>query len=154
MNARQIRYVSLSAAVLMSTAGFMTARKPLPLGCTAASLRGKYGYYRAGYVIGSPPSTFTPLGSIGFIDFNGAGSLTTTEVTNKDGTVASAGWIFDSPPTPPHSGLYFVGSDCTFRFTNPPASGPVNPTALPSIADGVIVGDELFMVSTGSNVVT
>ena len=144
MNARPIRYALSSVAVLISTAGFMTARNSSPPGCTLASLHGTYGFYRAGYTLDTPPTTFTPLGSVGFTVFNGAGSLTTTQITNKDGTLHSVGWPFDFPPTPPAAtGRYEVHHDCTFRFTDT----SVPPT---TVAYGVIAGDEVFMVSTGS----
>lgn len=151
MNARLIRYTLSSAAVLISTAGFMTVRTPSPPGCTQASLNGTYGLYRAGYSIGPTPGTFTPLGSVGFIVFDGDQKVTTTQVTNKGGTVKSEGWSFDSPQTSPHVGWYGVNSDCTFQLSELPTSGNTVPRQqpLPSIADGVIVGDELFMVSTG-----
>jgi hypothetical protein len=144
MTVRPIRYALLSAAVLISTAGFMRARNSPPPGCTVHSLNGSYGYYRAGFSLGTPPSTFTPLGAVGYVVFDGHGGLTSHEVTNKDGTLHSAGWSFDTPPTPAHSGTYEVHPDCTFRFTDATTNPPT------TISDGVIAGDELFMVSTGS----
>jgi hypothetical protein len=145
MNVRLIRYALLSAAVLISTAGFMTARKPPAPGCKLATLNGTYGFHRAGYtVIGTPPSSFTPLGGVGFIVFDGAGATVSHEATNKDGTLKTTGWTFDPLSAPAHPGGYRVNPDCTFQLVDP----STNPLTV--ISNGVIVGDEIFMLSTGS----
>ncbi len=145
MNAWPIRYALLSAAVLISTAGFMTARKPPAPGCKLATLHGTYGFHRAGYtVVGTPPSSFTPLGGVGFIVFDGAGATVSHDVTNKDGTLKTTGWSLDPQSGAAQAGGYLVNPDCTFQLVNP----STNPQTV--ISNGVIVGDELFMLSTGS----
>lgn len=106
-------------------------------GCSVASLRGAYGFFRTG------TTAVGPLGAIGIATFDGAGTSTARQTIRKNGTTTSD-FFTDPGLTAP----YEVDADCAGRFFN--LDGSV-------FAHLIVVdrGKELFIISlSSSNTVT
>jgi hypothetical protein len=73
-------------------------------GCTNASLRGSYGFYRTG------TTSAGPLASIGILSFDGNGNATATQSTSRNGV-----FTFDAVI----SGTYEIAEDCTGKEFTP-----------------------------------
>jgi len=80
-------------------------------GCSVASVRGSYGFYRTG------TTPFGPLASVGIATFDGNGSSTVRQTTRRNGVTTSD--LFTTPAGP---GTYEVDSDCAGRGFLPDGS--------------------------------
>jgi hypothetical protein len=69
-------------------------------GCTAANMEGNWGYSFQGSILDG--ESFSPVGIIGWVTFDGVGSLTGTELRNVGGRLVAL----------PIDTTYTVGSDC------------------------------------------
>lgn len=98
-------------------------------GCSVASLRGAYGFYRTG------TTAVGPLGAVGIITFDGAGTATARQTIRKNGVTTSD--LFTDPAS---ASPYEVDPDCTGRFLNADGS---------AFGHLVVVGGgkELFIIS-------
>jgi hypothetical protein len=96
--------------------------------CSVATLKGDYGFFRAG------TTPLGPLVAVGISTFDGRGSSTGRQTIRRNG-VTSAG-LFGTPG----SGIYEVDSDCAARFLMPDGS---------LMGHAVIVngGKEIFFMS-------
>jgi hypothetical protein len=100
-------------------------------GCSNASLKGTFGFYRTGTIRAGTPRAGA-LAAVGIITFDGIGTATGHQDISRNGVfdLNSAGSI-----------LYQVNPECTFQFIDP-SDGSV-------FAHGVIVGrgSELYGLS-------
>lgn len=106
-------------------------------GCSVATLRGAYGFFRTG------TTAIGPLGAVGIATFDGAGTSTARQTIRKNGVTTSD--LFTDPAL---IAPYEVDPDCTGKFLNSDGS---------AFAHVVIVGGgrELFIMSLASgNTVT
>ncbi len=105
-------------------------------GCSVASLKGAYGFFRTGTVPAGP------LAAVGIITFDGAGNWTGRQTIRRNGVTVSD--LFTDRPA---VGLYEVFPDCTGKFLD--LNG--NVFAHVVVVDG---GKELFgmSLSTGNSV--
>jgi len=74
-------------------------------GCSVATLKGPYGFFRTGATAGGP------LAAVGIVTFDGNGSDTAGQTVRKNGVTTSD--LFADPPL---ESLYEVDPDCTGRF--------------------------------------
>ena len=74
-------------------------------GCTTASVKGAYGFYRTG------ATSVGPLAAVGIATFDGAGATTARQSIRRNGVTTSD--LFADPQT---MGLYEVFPDCTGKF--------------------------------------
>jgi hypothetical protein len=105
-------------------------------GCSVATLRGAYGFFRTG------ATGVGPLGAVGIATFDGAGTSTGRQTIRKNGVTTSD--LFTDPPL---IAPYEVNSDCTGKFLNSDGSAFSHFV----LVDG---GRELFIISlsTGNTV--
>ena len=98
-------------------------------GCSVASVKGSYGFYRTG------TTPFGPLAAVGIATYDGNGSSSVRQTTRRNGVTISH--LFTTPAGP---GTYEVDSDCSARGLNPDGSVFVHFV----VVDG---GNELLIVS-------
>ncbi len=105
-------------------------------GCSVASVKGAYGFFRTGTVPAGP------LAAVGIITFDGAGNSTARQTIRRNGVTVS-----DLFTTPAAQATYEVDPDCAGRFFLPDGSVFSHFVAV----DG---GNELFIMSlsTGNSV--
>src|SRR5258706_10886756 len=103
--------VGLGSALLLGATSFATNVRAEPKGCSNASLKGSFGFYRNG-------STSTgPLAALGILHFDGNGNLNGSQSISRNGTLQ-----FDAPiPLSP----YVVNTDCTGRFLTPDGTAEI-----------------------------
>ena len=99
-------------------------------GCSVASVKGSYGFFRTGTVPGGP------LAGVGIITFDGTGAVAAARQTTRSNGVTTAD-LFASPPL---VGPYEVHPDCAARLFLPDGSVFVHAV----VVDG---GNELFILS-------
>jgi hypothetical protein len=80
-------------------------------GCSVASLRGAYGFFRTGF------TAVGPLGAVGIATFDGAGTSTGIQTIRKNGVTTSD--LFTDPPL---TGNYEVETNCAGKLLNPDGS--------------------------------
>jgi len=90
----------LTASSALAASRAMAVGEDAEEGCTLASLRGGYGFVRAG------TSTAGPLATVGLTTYDGAGNWSATQSLSRNGA-----FTFDATA----SGTYVVNADCTGR---------------------------------------
>jgi hypothetical protein len=108
-------------------------------GCTSATLKGAYGFYRSATRTSDPTRSDDPLVAIvaiGIGSFDGTGAVASARQTIRRNGVITAD-LFTGPAA---EGPYEVFPDCTGRFLNPDGS---------VLAHFVVVdgGKEIFFTS-------
>jgi hypothetical protein len=105
-------------------------------GCSVASLKGAYGFFRTG------TTAVGPLGAVGIATFDGAGTSAAIQTIRKNGVTTSD--LFTDPPS---VGPYEVDANCAGRALTPDGSVFAHLV----VVDG---GKELFIISlsTGNTV--
>jgi hypothetical protein len=144
---RLLLVVGITGSVLTVGLGSRSGMSPLPIvhaqtehaqeGCSVASLRGAYGFFRAG------TTAVGPLAAVGIATFDGAGMSTAIQTIRKNCVTTS-----DLFTDPANVGPYEVEVNCSGKFLNPDGS---------VFAHIVIVdrGRELFFMSlSNGNTVT
>ncbi len=97
----------------------VSAHNRAALTCNAATLNGKYAFYRTGMTV----SAATVVGAVGFQYYFGNSVMQAVQWTNKNGAVTA---------NPPVLGLYLVNSDCSFQLWSvkgtlpPPCGNPIS----------------------------
>jgi hypothetical protein len=80
-------------------------------GCSVASLRGTYGFFRTGF------TAVGPLGAVGIATFDGAGTSSAIQTIRKNGVTTSD--LFTDPAL---TGNYEVEANCAGKLLNPDGS--------------------------------
>jgi hypothetical protein len=125
---KEVYFISLAPGV--TSAGVMKSVGEEHGGCTNASLKGAYGFYRSGTRSGDP------VAAISFGTFDGTGAVGTARQTVRRNGVTT-GDLFAGPPA---TGSYVVNPDCTGKFLNPDGSDLAHIV----VVDG---GNELYFTS-------
>ena len=100
-----ISMIGFGSALLLSAVSFATIVQAEPKGCSNASLKGSFGFYRTG-------STSTgPLAALGILQFDGKGSVSGSQSISRNGV-----FQFDSVISP---APYIVNEDCTGKLVAP-----------------------------------
>jgi hypothetical protein len=107
-------------------------------GCSVASVKGAYGFFRTGMV------PVGPLAAVGIAMFDGSGTASARQTIRKNGVTTSD--LFTDPPL---VGPYEVDSDCAGRMLTDAVTRTVFAHFV--VVDG---GKELFIISlTDANTV-
>jgi hypothetical protein len=83
-------------------------------GCTAAKLKGNYGFAFSGFF--QSPGTNLPISGVGIGTFDGRDNASATVTASFDGTLSTFPW----------TGTYSVNPDCTGTMTATPGSGLIS----------------------------
>jgi hypothetical protein len=97
--------IGLGSALLLSAMSVATNVQAEPKGCSNASLKGSFGFYRTG------ATSAGPLAALGILQFDGKGSVSGSQSVSRNGAFQFDIIIAPAP--------YIVNEDCTGKFVAP-----------------------------------
>src|SRR5438067_12497570 len=97
--------IGFGSALLLSAMSIATNVQAEPKGCSNASLKGSFGFYRTG------STSSGPLAALGILQFDGKGSVSGSQSVSRNGA-----FQFDIVISP---APYIVNDDCTGKFVAP-----------------------------------